>query len=56
MVNAFRVNGRETILFDEQKFTFVDEDGNQAGPNPNFGRGLQFRPPMSVRLGLIVDF
>jgi hypothetical protein len=47
---------RSVLRYDDVRYTFVDASGNQAGPNPNYGRGAEFQSPMSVLLGLVVDF
>ena len=33
-----------------------DEDGNQINPNPDYDQAIRFQPPMSIRLGLEVEF
>jgi len=42
--------------YDEIKYFTLDENGNQTDPNPNYGQPRRFQPPMSLRLGIEVDF
>ena len=49
-------NRRTPLARDHFHFFGLDPDGNQAFPNPNYGRPVVFQPPMSARLGLSVDF
>ena len=47
---------REVVDVDQVRFGALDEEGNQAFPNENFGRAMRYQPPMTLRLGLEVDF
>jgi hypothetical protein len=49
-------NGRGAVMMDDKHFTYQDENGNQAGPNPDYGQGRYFQPPRSMRVGMILDF
>jgi hypothetical protein len=50
------VNRRTTIHRNELHFFDVDSEGAPIDPNPAYGRGDLFQPPMSARLGLSLDF
>ena len=47
---------KTAVEYDEVKYFNVDEEGNQVDANPNYGQPIRFQPPMSLRLGLEVDF
>jgi hypothetical protein len=47
---------RKALDLDQIQFTSVDSQGHAADPNPLYGRPLQFQPPMSMRLGIVVGF
>jgi hypothetical protein len=47
---------REAVAYDQTRYLGVDDDGNQAFPNPTYGLATKWQPPMAVRLGLEVDF
>lgn len=47
---------KAAVEYDEFKYFNIDEAGNQIDPNPNYGQPIRFQPPMSLRLGLEVDF
>lgn len=42
---------REPVWFDQQRYLFLDDQGNQANPNPHFGQPMAYQPPFMVRLG-----
>jgi len=46
----------EPVVIDQQHYLGADENGNQIAPNPNYQLPLRYQPPMSVRLGMEVDF
>lgn len=45
----------EPIDFDQRKY-FVDFDGNPDAPNPDFGKAYRYQQPMSMRLGMEINF
>jgi hypothetical protein len=47
---------KTAVQIDQQQYRNADDDGNQLDPNPNYGVPFQFQPPMSVRLGMEVNF
>ncbi|MDZ4862595.1 MAG: TonB-dependent receptor [Gemmatimonadota bacterium] len=47
---------RRALAYDQVKFRDVDALGNQTNPNPDYGEPLSFQPPMTARLGLVVEF
>ncbi|MFC1573090.1 hypothetical protein ACFL6M_05770, partial [Candidatus Eisenbacteria bacterium] len=47
---------RRPVFYDELHYRALDEEGNQANPNSNFGRPIGYQPPMAMRLGMEVDF
>lgn len=46
---------KKPVSYDMQKYFWADENGNQTSPNPRYGP-IGFQPPMSVRLGMEVNF
>lgn len=49
-------NPRIPVDFDQVHYSSVDQNGNQATPNPYYMKTTQYEPPMTVRLGLEVNF
>jgi len=49
-------NKKTAVTFEELHFFRVDENGNQASTNPNFGKPASYRAPLTVRLGFEVGF
>jgi hypothetical protein len=47
---------RRAILLDQQHFFAVDSSGQQVSQNPNYLQPLLYQPPMTARLGVVVDF
>jgi hypothetical protein len=47
---------RRAVTFDQVHFTAVDDAGNQTGSNATFGAVTHYQPPMSARLGVVIDF
>jgi hypothetical protein len=47
---------RESVNIDQVRYLARDENGNPASPNPNYGRTILYQPPMTVRLGMELDF
>jgi hypothetical protein len=57
IVDVFHVGSvQKPVDFDQIHYFSVDENGNQIYPNPTYGAATTFQPPMSVRLGLEVNF
>ena len=46
---------KKPVAYDMMQYLFADENGNQTDPNPRYGP-IGFQPPMSVRLGMEVNF
>jgi hypothetical protein len=46
----------DPVDFDQVHYFGLDDQGNQAQPNPTYGTPLRFQPPTSVRLGLQFGF
>jgi len=56
-LDLFQIGNRRTTIHTEQLHYFdVDEQGTPIDPNPRYGRGTLFTPPMSARLGVSFDF
>jgi hypothetical protein len=49
-------SAREAVDFDQQRYWTQDAEGNPTDPNPTYGVATRYQPPMSVRLGLRLDF
>jgi hypothetical protein len=49
-------SAKKPVVFDEIKYFGLDQNGNQTDPNPNYGTPTVYQSPMSVRLGLEVNF
>ncbi len=47
---------RVAVTYDQIHYLDVDENGNQIYPNPTYGQPTSYQPPMSLRLGLEVNF
>ena len=48
---------RKAVNIDEWRYnSFDSETGEQANPNPNFGKAFGYQPPMTARLGFEIDF
>ena len=47
---------RRPILLDQQHFFATDSTGAQLSENPNYLQPLLYQPPMTGRLGVVVDF
>lgn len=47
---------KKGVYYDETHYFLADDSGNQLSPNPNYGFPIAFQPPMSVRLGMEVNF
>jgi hypothetical protein len=58
IIDLFHVGGRRTAtLIDQQRlFKTLEGDTVVETPNPNYGRAIQFQSPMSLRVGLTVDW
>jgi hypothetical protein len=49
-------NPREAVAFDQVLYFSLDEEGNPANFNPNYGEPTLFQLPASLRLGVEVGF
>jgi hypothetical protein len=47
---------KEAVQYNQQHYYDSDASGNQISPNSTYGLPVQFQPPMSVRLGMEVNF
>lgn len=47
---------RRALTVDQTHYTSEDSAGNQTGPNPDYLQPTSFQPPMSARLGVVVEF
>ena len=47
---------KQAVAQDQYHYYGVDENGNPIYPNENYGEPTKFQPPMSVRLGMEVNF
>ncbi|MGH7702747.1 MAG: hypothetical protein ACREMO_06610, partial [Gemmatimonadales bacterium] len=57
VLDLFHVGSpRKPVDFDQVHYTAVDATGNQTGANPAYGAVARYQPPMSARLGLVVEF
>jgi hypothetical protein len=57
LVDIFHVGSlREATDFDQIHFRGLDEEGNQAWPNATYGQAIGYQPPMSVRVGMEMNF
>ena len=56
IIDVFHVaSQRQVVMQDELHYLNIDA-GNPVDPNPNYGMPQKFQPPMSVRLGIEVNF
>jgi hypothetical protein len=49
-------SAKRPVVFDQIKYFSLDENGNQADPNPDYGKPKVYQSPMSVRIGLEENF
>jgi hypothetical protein len=47
---------RKPVHVDEFRYYSIDSLGQPFDPNPRYGQPLQYQPPMSARLGMVVGF
>jgi hypothetical protein len=47
---------REPVAFDQVRYYGPLVNGNQTSPNPFYGHAIKYQPPMSMRLGLEIEF
>ena len=47
---------RTPVQYDQVHYFTQDANGNWTSPNSTYGEPIQFQPPMSVRLGMEVNF
>jgi len=57
IVDVFHVfSQRKALFIDQFHYLSHDESGNQIAPSPTYGQVYSYQPPMSVRLGMEIDF
>jgi hypothetical protein len=57
LVDIFHVgNPRRATDFDQIHYRSLDEEGNQSEPNATYGQAISYQPPMSVRIGMEMNF
>jgi hypothetical protein len=57
LLDVFHVaSQRKAVNLDQIRFSCLDDSGNQACPNPTYLKPTRYQPPMSARLGLVLDF
>jgi hypothetical protein len=57
LVDVFHVaSPRKAVNVDQVRFTCLDAGGNQACPNATYLKATRYQPPMSARLGVVMDF
>jgi carboxypeptidase family protein len=47
---------KEVVMQDQVRYNDLDASGNPVFPNPGYGLPTRFQPPMSVRVGMEVNF
>jgi hypothetical protein len=47
---------REPVDIDQLHYFNVDANGNPFNPNPTYGQAYRYQQPMSIRLGMEVNF
>ena len=47
---------KQVVMQDQLHYNDLDASGNPVFPNPSYGMPTKFQPPMSVRLGMEVNF
>jgi hypothetical protein len=47
---------RKPVDIDQQHYFNVDANGVPSNPNPTYGQAYRYQPPMSVRVGMEVNF
>ena len=57
IVDVFHLfSQRKALFIDQFHYLFHDENGNQIAPNPTYGQVYIYQPPMSVRVGMELNF
>jgi hypothetical protein len=57
IVDVFHIASRkEPVTYDQIHYLGVDENGTQILPNPTYGQPTRYFPPMSLRIGMEVNF
>jgi hypothetical protein len=57
LLDLFHVGSpRRAVTVDQVHWTAIDESGNQAGPNVNYGKVTAYQAPMSARVGMVMPF
>ena len=47
---------RKPVQYVEEEYFDIDQNENGISPNPNYGKAFRYQQPMSVRLGMEVNF
>jgi Carboxypeptidase regulatory-like domain len=47
---------RKPVQYVEEQYFNYDDDGNVSEPNPDYGKAFKYQKPMSVRIGIEVNF
>ena len=47
---------RKPVQYVEEQYIDYDDEGNASGPNPDYGKPFKYQKPMSVRMGIEVNF
>jgi hypothetical protein len=57
IADIFHIGSRRNpVNFEQVHYFNQDPDGSQINPNPIYGRATRYYPPMSMRLGIEVNF
>ena len=57
LFDVFHLFGQKEVVHIEQgRYLALDAQGNQTAPNPNFGKGLAYQSPMTIRFGIETSF
>jgi hypothetical protein len=57
ILDLFHIASRRTpVNFEQIHYYNLDENGNNINPNPLYGLASRFQPPMTMRLGMEVNF
>jgi hypothetical protein len=47
---------RKPVEIVQRHYFNVDQNGNPVDPNPNYGVPTRYQSPMSIRLGMEINF
>lgn len=57
ILDVFHIGSpRRPVNIVQEQFKSVDQSGNGAGLNPDYGKAYRYQPPMSVRFGMELIF